>query len=508
MASSNNPKKNNPFTGGKLINQDFQKIIDNITDFIVLCDKNFNIISSNRSARIILGGGRAIEGFHCYEKFRGKQEPCEDCLIPKTIMSDFIVSLETYDKRFGEYFEERAYPVTSEEGEFEGFVLVGRNLSRVRALGDKSAQEKISSGIAHDFNNMLTNILGRVQLMKKTITDPLVIKNLKIIEIATLDGAATLKKMQDFARQRVDEVFESINLKQLIEEVVALTHPKLTKVAEDRGIIIEPVTYLMDEIYIMGNALDLRRAFTNIIFNAMDAMPYGGVLSIKSEVEDWKAIIRFTDTGIGMTPETIERIFDPFFSTKGEDGSGLGMTEVSGVITRHNGWMDIESEVGKGTKIIVYIPTTEKTTKEFVAPKTTAFTKGRILAIDDEEYVLEVIEELLAEFGHEVSATTSAENALERFRKEKYDIVITDLGMPEMSGWELAKEIKKIDPTTPVIIVTGWIINLEQEKIKEKGVDFTLKKPYSKKELDNVVSEAITLKADMISNLNVGENTV
>ncbi len=490
--------------------RDFKSILDNITEFITLCDVDFRILESNHSADMILGGGDPLRGSFCYDKYRGKTQPCEDCPLPETMSTGSIISLENYNERFGEYFEERAYPIVSDTEELEGFVLVGKNISKSREHEEKSVQEKklaalgqISSGVAHDFNNVLTGILGRARLMKKLTTDPEFLKNLQIIESAALDGAATVRRMQDFTRLRKDEEFESINLKNLIEEVIALTRPKWRDLAISSGILIELIVQLADNLNVLGDPPDLRRAFMNIIFNAVDAMPDGGVLTINAQVRDGKISIQFKDVGIGMTEETIERIFDPFFSTKGVKGTGLGMSEVFGVIKRHSGKITVNSQVGKGTVITILLQQTDITAVEISKPTEVIKTKpSRILILDDEEYILGIVEEVLTDLGHEVTSYLSAEDGINQFKKDNFDIVITDLGMPDVSGWEVAERIKEVNASTPIILLTGWALNLDSEKIKENKVDFVLQKPFTKEELEKAISKVIPiakkLKKDVI----------
>ncbi|MCH7732050.1 MAG: response regulator [Candidatus Marinimicrobia bacterium] len=490
--------------------RDFKSILDNITEFITLCDSDFKILESNHSADVILGGGNPLIGSHCYDKYRGKTQPCEDCPLPETMSTGSIISLETYDERFGEYFEERAYPIVSDTEELEGFVLVGKNISKSREHEEKSAQEKklaalgqISSGVAHDFNNVLTGILGRARLMKKLTTDPEFLKNLQIIESAALDGAATVRRMQDFTRLRKDEQFESIDLKKLIEEVIALTRPKWRDSAIASGILIEPIVRLADNLNILGDPPDLRRAFMNILFNSVDAMPDGGVLTITAQARDGKITIQFKDTGIGMTEETIERIFDPFFSTKGVKGTGLGMSEVFGVIKRHLGQITVDSQVGKGTVITILLLQTDITAVEISKPTEVIKAKpSRILVLDDEKYILGIVEEVLTDLGHEVTSCSSAEDGINQFKKDNFDVVITDLGMPDVSGWEVAERIKEVNASTPIILLTGWALNLDPEKIKENHVDFVLQKPFTEEELEKAISKAIPiakkLKIDVV----------
>ena len=423
------------------VEEHLKTIFDNITEFIALCDKDFNIIYSNRPADIVLGQGRSIIGSKCYSSFRGKSEKCADCPLEPSIESGTVIPLESFDERFSEYFEERAYPITTEAGKLDGFVLISKNLTKSREIEEKYAQAKklaalgqISSGVAHDFNNVLTGVLGRVQLIKKQTEDQAILKNLKMIETAAHDGSATVKRMQDFARLRTDEKFVPINVREIIDEVLALTRPKWKNNAEVHGVLIEPVVEIEKEMYVLGDPSDLKSAFTNLIFNAVDAMPEGGVLNIKAQDYDEKIVITFEDTGIGMTDDTLERIYDPFFTTKGVKGTGLGMSEVYGVIKRHRGTIEAISKIGKGTNISISLPSGERDQKMGKEEIDEEKYISKILIIDDEEYILDMLEELLEEQGHSVTTSSSTSNGLELFQKLNFDVVITDLGMPEMSG--------------------------------------------------------------------------
>jgi len=432
------------------VEEQLKKIFDNITEFIALCDSDFNIIYSNRPADIVLGQSKSLVGSKCYSSFRGKSEKCADCPLEPSLESGTIIPIESFDERFEEYFEERAYPIATESGELDGFVLMSKNLTKSREIEEKYAQAKklaalgqISSGVAHDFNNVLTGVLGRVQLIKRQTEDPKILKNLDMIETAAHDGSATVKRMQDFARLRTDEKFIPIDVKKIVEEVLALTRPKWRDDSEMQGVIIEPVVEIEDEIYILGDPSDLKGAFTNLIFNAVDAMQEGGVLSIGAQVHEEKIVITFEDTGIGMTVDTLERIYDPFFSTKGVKGTGLGMSEVYGVIKRHRGAIETTSKIGRGTNISITLPIGDAATQSDVIESEEDKYLSRILIIDDEEYILDMLEELLEGQGHTVTTSSSTTNGLELFQKSNFDLVITDLGMPEMSGWEVAERIKK-----------------------------------------------------------------
>ena len=477
----------------------YRIIFDKINDMITLCDPEYTIIESNHSANILLGNGESIVGKKCYRVFRGNSSPCVNCPLSETLASGIVQPISVYDERFGEYFEERTYPVLNNAAELNGFILISKNVTKAREIEEKSALMKkltalgqISSGVAHDFNNVLTVVLGRVQLMKKQVIDPLILNSLEMIEKSALDGAAKVRKIQEFARPKKDKLTDAVDLKKLLEEVFDITRPKWEEASKVKGIIIEPVLLLDDRLYILGDSSDLRNAFTNIIFNAVDAMPDGGVLTVKSSKEGQYALIEFKDTGTGMTEETIEKIFDPFFTTKGVMGTGLGMSEVYGIIQRHNGRIEVKSTIGKGTGILLRFMAARKAEIQTTVEEVNSSRPCRILVVDDEAYILEVLDELLSSMGHEVKTNSSAMAAIQDFKKYPYDIVITDLGMPEMSGHEVAAKVKALHPRTQVIVVSGWALNMEIEDKARQTIDFVISKPFAIETITKVIFEAVS----------------
>ena len=474
----------------------YKFIFDKITDSILLCDIDYGIIESNHAAEILLGQGETLSGRKCHEALRSLDQPCLECPLADTLKSGSIIPLVKYDERFGEYFEERTYPIADSSGEIESFIITCKNVTKNRELEEKSAHLKklsalgqISSGVAHDFNNVLTVVLGRIQLLKKQITDPLILNSLDMIEKSALDGASKVRKIQEFSRPKEGRINDIIDLNKLLQEVVEITRPKWDIAAKIKGILIEPILDLEKNLFIYGDSSDLRNAFTNIIFNAVDAMPEGGVLSIKSHFLDSQGIIEFMDTGIGMTEETQEKIFDPFFSTKGVLGTGLGMSEVWGIIKRHNGRITITSHVGKGTTIRLYLTLAEKPVEKDAKPVTKQIAPCNILVVDDEEYILEIMKELLSELGYTVTTFSSAPLALEHFKNNHYDIVLTDLGMPDMNGLEMATKIKEINPKALVVMMSGWGLNID-EKSTGNIIDYVINKPFSIEKIIFIISES------------------
>jgi CheY-like chemotaxis protein len=250
----------------------------------------------------------------------------------------------------------------------------------------------------------------------------------------------------------------------------------------------------------MGNPSELREVLTNIIFNAVDAMPEGGKLTIATQpqAEGWVEV-RIADTGIGMTEEVKKRIFDPFFTTKGVTNSGLGMSVSYGIIKRHGGEILIESELGKGTTFIIHLPTgygEEETAVKEVTPIKES-RQARILVIDDEDSVRDILSRMLKTKGHQVVVASNGEEGIEQFRSQPFDLVFTDLGMPKISGWEVGKTIKGINPKIPIAMITGWGMELDREKMSESGIDLIVSKPFNFDQVIHLVSEAMELKERM-----------
>lgn len=368
---------------------------------------------------------------------------------------------------------------------------------KLRAMGE------MASGVAHDFNNVLAAILGNIQLLLHQldhISAEEVRDRLKIIEHSSKDGAETVRRIQEFTGVRRDKEFTFLSLSEIIREVVVMTQPRWRDQAQKRGVQIELVTQFEDIPFILGNPSELREVLTNIIFNAVDAMPEGGRLTLSTlhQGEGWVEM-RIADTGIGMTEETRKRIFDPFFTTKGVTNSGLGMSVSYGIIKRHGGEILVESEPGKGTTFILHLPMgyEEEEFKETAVKPTRNGRPARILVIDDEEAVRDILSRMLKVKGHQVVVAANGEEGIERFKSETFDLVMTDLGMPKISGWEVSKAIKGMNPKVPIAMITGWGMELNREKLSESGIDLIVSKPFNFDQVIQLVSEAMELKERM-----------
>jgi GAF domain-containing protein/CheY-like chemotaxis protein len=368
---------------------------------------------------------------------------------------------------------------------------------KLRAMGE------MASGVAHDFNNVLAVILGNIQLLLHQLNhlSPEEIRErLRIIERSSKDGAETVRRIQEFTGVRRDKEFTPLSINEIIGEVISITQPRWKDQAQKRGIQIELISKLEEMPMILGNPSELREVLTNIIFNAVDAMPEGGKLTLSTyhRAEGWVEV-RIADTGIGMTKEVKRKVFDPFFTTKGVTNSGLGMSVSYGIIKRHGGEILIESELGRGTTFILRLPLSygeEASQKEVLKPVEEG-RSARILVIDDEDSVRDILFQMLKAKGHQVVVASNGEEGIERFKNEKFDLVFTDLGMPKISGWEVGKAIKGMNPKVPIAMITGWGIELDREKMNESGIDLIASKPFNFEQVIQLVSEAMELKERM-----------
>lgn len=360
---------------------------------------------------------------------------------------------------------------------------------KLRAVGE------IASGVAHDFNNTLGIILGNIQLLLRTVDDPKMRARLQSVEQAALDGAETIRRIQEFTRIQPDEVVVAVDLSQLTHAVVDVMKPSWQNSMHAKGCRIDVDMDLCDHSLAAGLAPEIREVLANVILNSVQAMPDGGKLMISTGCDDSYAWVRIKDTGIGMAEEVRSRVFDPFFTTKGVEGTGLGMSVAYGIVKRHRGRISIESEIGMGTAVTISLPAASEglpceSAEQAILVESVA--SARILVVDDEEMFAQVFVDMLSEYGHLVCTASNGPDAIRQFKAMPFDLVFTDLGMPDMSGWQVAKSIKEIEPTVPVVLLTGWGAKVDEGQLAESKVDMVLSKPVKMEQLSSIVSSALT----------------
>ena len=366
---------------------------------------------------------------------------------------------------------------------------------RLSALGTMAA------GIAHDFNNALTLILGYSDLLlssaKCRAGDDGEIGQLHAITTAAQDAAQIVRRLREF--HRPDEGHETrvlVHLNQIVEQAITLTRPKWQEQARSRSLQIEVQTDFGELPLLQGDPAELREMLTNLIFNAVDAMPEGGCITVHSKLDDGEACLYIKDTGTGMDEETRRRCLEPFYTTKGDRGTGLGLSAVYGIIERHRGSMEIESEPGQGTSFCIRLPVADSAPVTHEEGGEVATGPGaeiqRILVVDDQDIICELIQQQLAEDGHAVQTAGSGEEALAKMTGDEFDLIVTDQSMPGMTGEELALAVKEQRPGTPVILLTGFGGASAESQDTPPGVDLILGKPATAFDLRRAIVQVTT----------------
>jgi len=344
---------------------------------------------------------------------------------------------------------------------------------KLRALGE------MASGVAHDFNNLLAAILGRAQLLLEEVSHPTHRRWLEVIERSAMDGAETVRRLQGFTRIRRDQPFVSVDLNRIVREALEVTEARWREEPRSRGVSIEVGTALTPALpRVAGDPVELREVLTNLVLNAVDAMPEGGSLTLATARVGDRIEVTVADSGVGMPAEVRERIFDPFFTTKGPQGTGLGLSITYGIVTRHGAQVSVDSEPGQGTTFRLSFPRSELA-DDVPSDAPAAMQAGplRCLVVDDEPAVGEVLGDILLSMGHSATVLEDSRQAPRAFEAESFDAVFTDLAMPGLSGWEVARAIKDRRPEVPVFMITGFGVEVSAQELEANGVDRVLPKP-------------------------------
>jgi signal transduction histidine kinase len=366
---------------------------------------------------------------------------------------------------------------------------------RLHALG------RMASGIAHDFNNALAPILGFSELMllrPETLQDSAKTKNyLEMIHTAAEDSSKIVSRLREFYRYREDtEIFAPVSLNDLIQQVIALTQPRWKDQAQAAGTQIKIRTDLQNIPTVAGNESELREMLFNVVFNAIDAIQEQGTISFHTFIRGECAVLQITDTGAGMTPEVRSRCLEPFYSTKAEHGTGLGLGIVYGIVRRHDGTIEIESAPNRGTTITISVPLYKEEAQPEKTPSAEPAARPlRILVVEDEPLVREVISVYLSEDNHEIETAKNGREGLEKFKGGTFDLVLTDRAMPEMNGDILASEIKKIAPRQPVVLLTGFGDLMSGAGERPAGVDLVVSKPFTLNTLRDAITKGMQKNA-------------
>jgi signal transduction histidine kinase/CheY-like chemotaxis protein len=341
---------------------------------------------------------------------------------------------------------------------------------RMHALG------AMARGIAHDFNNVLNAILGQAGVLQSLVGDrPAAVEALARLRKVALDGADTIRRVQEFSGARRDRDFDVVDLRPLLSRAADELRARATG-----GVGIE--LRLGAAPSVRGSVLELEELLRALVDNALEAMPDGGVLALELGTAGDDVTLVVADSGSGMSPSVQRLAFDPFFSTKGPRARGLGLALAHGIVRRHGGLIELDSRPGQGTRVHVRLPggAAEAPVAEAVATGargSASPTGRRVLLVEDDPDNREAMAALLGLGGFEVTSADCGVAGVRAFAGEHFDLVLTDLGLPDMDGWQVAREIKQNAPATPVALITGWGLNLDRDEIRRRGVDLLVKKP-------------------------------
>ena len=368
---------------------------------------------------------------------------------------------------------------------------------KMRSLG------QMTSGICHDINNSLTPIMGYIDILKadENLSEQYSTIFNRIIK-STNDIAKTIGRLREFYRADVIESeLKDLDINGIITETIELTKHRWKNIPELSGTVIKIKPDLQDNLPLtIGQESEIVEALTNLILNACDAMPKGGELRFKTYLKGKNIIIEISDTGIGMNEETLLRCLDPFFTTKGKNGTGLGLSMVFGILERHKGEIKINSVPDEGTMIELILPVRHnpKTLSTPVVSNLTPDLSGlKILSVEDDPVISEMLTLMLKRKGFEVVAVRNGRNGIDKYQEalidnSPFDLVITDLGMAEMDGISFSKAIKIITPAVPIILLTGFGSLLD--KTEHTSIDYLLNKPLLSSELMKAINTLVKTK--------------
>jgi len=445
-------------------------VLSSMTDAIALLDATGTVLWGNPSAaqygEMMVGG---MQGLRVWDFVGPESQAVVQANFAKALAgeSTFIEYSMNLPDGTPLTLECNLMPVV-EGNRVTGVVATARDVTERRTameravLGEKlRALGQLSAGVAHDFNNLLTAILGHVQLLSRMpgLQEPGIERQLGAIERAARDGAETVRRIQTFTRVRFEDAAESVPVRDLLEQSVEMARPRWKDQAQAIGArILVEVDDIDPGLAVVGSGAELREVVTNLVMNAVDAMPAGGHIRLSADRDGDSVLLRVRDTGHGIDDETRRRIFEPFFTTRGPQNSGLGLAVSYGIVTRHGGRIEIESEPG-ATVFTVWLPAdlrSERTTAERPHPEGANVLTHRVLVVDDDESVRDMVTSALSGAGADVVTVGSGREAIAAVLKSHFDVVVTDLGMPDVNGWDVARYVHRIDPGVRILVLTGW----------------------------------------------------
>jgi len=399
---------------------------------------------------------------------------------------------------------DRGYPIWNKEGEAYRIAGIAEDITERKKMGQALVQSEklksigtITAGISHEFNNILAIVSGKVQLLKMRYAEEKELaEEFDIVLRAVNDGTEISNRMLSFTKTEKDDTgSETDDICDLINQSIDFTMPRWKNEAQAMGINYQINTEEMKSVLsILCNPTEIREVFINIINNALDAMPGGGSLSISTWCDENTVFVDISDTGVGMSEDVKNNIFDPFFTTKSPVGTGLGMSMAYGIVTRHGGRIEVRSEIGNGSTFSLQFPVTVKEVNPIASPEPNQEINKknlRILVVDDEENICSILDIFLSEDGHKVKTVDNGADAINLIKAEHFDLVLCDLAMPNVSGYDVVKVLNGLEKRPGIGIITGWGDEFNPEMNEELKVDFVVRKPFDLSDLVKHINDVI-----------------
>jgi two-component system cell cycle sensor histidine kinase/response regulator CckA len=496
-----------------------KSFLNAVPDLLIVIDRDFNIRYSNYREQDQVPEGRPQDTQTCYAHFKKLKAPCRDCSARTVFETGQIVERQLVGSDNGRTCEARAFPIFDNQGQVEMVVEHIRDITeqkkmeaerqnyeaRLQQIQKMEALGTLAGGIAHDFNNILVAVIGYAELSLGSLTmeNPLQ-RNLQQILQAGMRARDLVHQILTFSRQEKREP-KPLQIGHLIKEALEMlrsTLPSTIEITQNLSSGVE---------YVMADPTQIHQIIINLCTNAAQAMEDdGGHLTINlvqvdltardvSAHPDVKAgryvKLSVQDTGKGIAPDIIGKIFNPYFTTKDKGkGTGLGLAMVHGIIKSYGGFIDVKSRPGKGTVFHVCIPTIGRLpVRDDPQGVELATGKEHILVVDDEPLVIEVLQEMLELQGYRITTADGSLKALDAFRKDPgdFDLVITDMTMPKLTGDRLSQEIKKIRTDIPIILCTGYSDKLADKSALDFGVQDFMVKPIKQADLVKTVRNVL-----------------
>jgi PAS domain S-box-containing protein len=481
--------------------REWESTFDAMTDWVCLVDDQNRVLRSNRAGERFVGTPvTEIVGKKICKLLHNSNGNIPGCPMKKMFETHRQESVELKVPEENRWLRVTAEPVMDPIGNLSCGVHIIRDITAGKQMEQElvrlerlSAAGELSAGVSHNLNNILTNVLGPVQLLKRKTDDPELLREADDIATSAARARDLVHDLHLSVRTEKDESLHAVSVEQVVQQAVKTARPRWKDESEARGVLIEVLIQGGDTPTILGTETGLHGILTNLIFNAVDAMPEGGRIGICTQMVEDMVQIRFSDTGTGMDEETRLRIFEPFFTTKMDIGTGLGLSTVYNTVIGWGGSIEVDSVPGEGTKFRLSFPMLiEEEVEEEGKAVARSVRSGKILVVDDDKAVRSLLSRLLGE-RHEVEVVVDGREALNRYAPGKYDVVMIDLGMSWMSGDQLLERIKESDPLVIAVLITGWM--LPESDARLSSFDFRITKPFEDlDEVEDVVARAIELR--------------